>query len=488
MLVYAHRYLGIVLSLFFLLWFASGFVIIYTGGMPRLTEAERLQHLPAIDFEAIQLGPGEAQLILGTDSLPVLTTVMNRPAYRFGSAQVLFADSGEELSRAMVSSQQIAADYLELETNALSRVGTVEDVDQWTLGLRNQLPLEKYTAQDDQGSELYVSRATATVLLHTTSRDRLLAWLGAIPHWLYFLQLRSDAALWARIVIWSSTLAVVMAAIGFILLGVQLRWRRLPKLSQAIPHRGLMRWHYLSALVFGIIVITWAFSGLLSMEPYRWTRQSGLQLDAVSYRGEQQFADAFDRFDIQQFWRRSAQDLTDTAVRELRFRRFADKAFLELTITSRDASWQHRTVYRSAEPPYGLLPLFDRETIADRLAASTGADLVEAEVLQQYDAYYYGRDNPDGPVPPLPVLRASFNDPDESVYYIDLNSGDPVYRSHRWGRVERWLYRGLHSLDFGAFYRKRPLWDAVVLLLLTGGLLVTVLGAILGFRRLRRSA
>ena len=89
-------------------------------------------------------------------------------------------------------------------------------------------------------------------------------------------------------------------------------------------------------------------------------------------------------------------------------------------------------------------------------------------------------------MPPLPVLRARFDDPDRTTFYIDLASGDPVLRSHRWNRLERWLYSGLHSLDFSAFYRMRPLWDLVVILLLSGGTVLASLGTVLGYRRVRR--
>jgi len=48
--------------------------------------------------------------------------------------------------------------------------------------------------------------------------------------------------------------------------------------------------------------------------------------------------------------------------------------------------------------------------------------------------------------------------------------------------VERWLYNGLHSFDFGYLY-KRPLWDIFMLLLLVGGLMSSTLGLYLGMKR-----
>jgi len=57
---------------------------------------------------------------------------------------------------------------------------------------------------------------------------------------------------------------------------------------------------------------------------------------------------------------------------------------------------------------------------------------------------------------------------------------------HRLNRVERWLFNGLHSLDFSFLYNSRPLWDIVMLVLLGGGLVSSFLGLYLGIGRMRR--
>ena len=58
---------------------------------------------------------------------------------------------------------------------------------------------------------------------------------------------------------------------------------------------------------------------------------------------------------------------------------------------------------------------------------------------------------------------------------------------HRLNRVERWLYNGLHSLDF-AFWYNSPLWDVGMIALCLGGLASSGIGLLLGIRRLRRAA
>ena len=54
-------------------------------------------------------------------------------------------------------------------------------------------------------------------------------------------------------------------------------------------------------------------------------------------------------------------------------------------------------------------------------------------------------------------------------------------------RLERWLFNGLHSLDFRFWYARRPLWDAGMILLLGAGLAGSAIGTWLGMRRLVRS-
>src|SRR5262249_22453453 len=101
-LILIHRYLGIVFSLLFLVWFISGIAMIYARGMPELTSESRLEHLPVLSPASIRLNPGQAlakaQLGGPPDTAEILT-ILNRPAYRFESngVVIVFADNGELL-------------------------------------------------------------------------------------------------------------------------------------------------------------------------------------------------------------------------------------------------------------------------------------------------------------------------------------------------------------------------------------------------------
>src|SRR5258705_739690 len=285
-LILTHRYLGIVLSLLVVMWFATGMVMMYAGGMPRLTPQLRLERLPVLDLPAIHLTASEAAERAGITNPPartILLSVVNRPAYRFGR-QTGFADTGDVFEPATVdSSAEISSRFIGLPASQVHYVRTLTSIHQWTLMQGRQLPLHKFRVDDADATELYVQPATGEVSVLTTRNSRALAWIGTIPHWLYFTALRVNQPLWYRIVVWTSGLACVLAILGLALAVTQ--FRRTRPLKASIPYAGWMRWHYIPGAIFGVFTLTWAFSGLLSMEPFAWTNATGLEIDRDALTG-----------------------------------------------------------------------------------------------------------------------------------------------------------------------------------------------------------
>jgi hypothetical protein len=85
------------------------------------------------------------------------------------------------------------------------------------------------------------------------------------------------------------------------------------------------------------------------------------------------------------------------------------------------------------------------------------------------------------------VIRAELNDRHRTRFYIDPKTARVVgsYSSRHW--VTRWLYHGLHSLDFPWLYTHRPAWDLTVITFMLGGTALSVTSLILASRVLRRS-
>lgn len=503
LLIQSHRWLGIPLSLVLILWFASGIAMMYVGAMPALTPQERLDRAPALDLARVQLTAADAAERLGGEGArrgaPVLMMLQDRPAWRFpgdGNATV-FADDGSipgQLDAAAAT--RVARGFLGEEAPDLKLLRQVVEPDQWTLSLRRSLPLLKFSAGDARGTELYVSPESAEVLLATTRADRARAWIATIPHWLYFSSLRQNQSLWYRMVVWLSALACLLAVMGLALAFTQWRKSRPLDLRRSIPYRGGMRWHYITGAVFGLFALTWAFSGLLSMEPFEWTSAPGVRVRQDAMTGGPPDMAAYANVDLADL----AALVAPRYLKEVGFRRIHDRHFLVLRTSEQADAGTFARERRHA--PYGLdgrasgsevmvdaaslatldAP-FSTGAILQRLATALppGAPVASHEMLQDFDDYYYSR---NGQLP-LPVLRVKLGDPLQSWLYIDPSTSQVLASVHRYSRVERWLYNGLHSLDFRFWYSKRPLWDLAMITLLLGGLATSCLGFYYGVRGLR---
>jgi hypothetical protein len=386
----------------------------------------------------------------------------------------------------------VAARFLGIDEHRFKSATTLEVVDQWTVAQSRQLPLHKFEVDDEAASQVYVSPQSGEVTLVTTRRSRALAWAGAIPHWFYITSLRANGPLWSKVVVWTAAVASVLALLGLLLGITQFRVPKPFRLSTAIPYTGLMRWHYITGVIFGVFTLTWAFSGLLSMEPYEWTNASGLEVRRDVFTGGAVDLSKFGAFDTAA-WARVTAGRT---LKEIDFVRIQDEPYFVAHVTT-DASPDTRA--RDSYGPQGDDPgsrlLVSAETMkvrtepfsVDSLMARLTKALPDEQVrdyqlLDEYDSYYYARNRQA----PLPVLRVRFADPAETWFYIDPVMSQIVGESHRLGRIERWLYHGLHSLDFGFWYDRRPLWDIGVITLCLGGLLSSALGFYVGVRRLLR--
>src|SRR5262249_40926227 len=88
---------------------------------------------------------------------------------------------------------------------------------------------------------------------------------------------------------------------------------------------------------------------------------------------------------------------------------------------------------------------FSTESVLKRIQqGNPSVPIVESDLLPDYDSYYHATERQ----PPLPVLRVKFGDPDSTWFYIDPRMSQVVSRFTRRQRLQRWIYHGLHSLDF----------------------------------------
>ena len=480
-IILLHRYLGIPMSVVFVLWFVSGIFMIYAGDMPALSESEKLGYQPPIDYQSITISPTQAIRAAGIGSevtQVTLGSLLGRPAYRigrvFGLNATVFADSGEvfEGADAEMAAEAVAA-FLGVPMERVRFVETIREVDQWTLTAAQSLPLERFDVDDGRGTRAYFSTYTGEVELLTTRRERTLAWVGTIPHWFYFTPLRTNQPLWYWTVVWLSVAGTVLAVLGLILAFTQFRRSKPFRLSASVRYRGWMRWHYYTGALFGVFALTWVFSGLMSMEPFAWTNAEGMYLPRNDLEGGPLDLDGY-RPDLP-----AVSAVLGNAAREVELRRIQTEPYYRVAVPRPDGSVERTLIHATTLQP--RRELFPVESILSELEATvTEAAITEHAVLESFDAYYYAR---AGELP-LPVLRVKFDDPAETWAYFDLATSAHLGSNHRLSRLERWLFNGLHSLDFSFWYSRRPLWDIGLIVLSLGALATSSLGLYLSFRRL----
>ena len=147
LLILSHRYIGIPLSFLFVVWFLSAFVMIYAGGMPRITNEMRIEGGSSLNFEDVTIAPWQAVGLLGYSPYEArLRTVLGRPVYEFPEPRFpstfIWADNGEFLSDlTQQQGAQIASDFLDIPLELFAYEGLVTRPDQWTIAIPNELPL-----------------------------------------------------------------------------------------------------------------------------------------------------------------------------------------------------------------------------------------------------------------------------------------------------------------------------------------------------------
>ncbi len=481
-----HRWLGITLCLFMAMWFFSGVVMIYVG-YPKLTTAERLSRLPALaSGDYVEL----ATVLRAADfeSPPKairLTTVAGSPRYVLSGGKdhyvAVDARSGQRIDS--VSTADAAAAASAFASVAPGEyLGAVQE-DAWThsKAMDGHRPLHVMQMHDASATRLYVSSTTGEVVRDATGVERAWNWAGAWIHWLYPFRGGAVDKYWTDIVIYTSLIATLLAMTGLVV-GIW-RWRFSGKYKNAShsPYREpLMRWHHIIGLVFGTLAITWIFSGLMSMNPWKVFSSGREPLDEAAFSGGVLEASNFPLDLNTQLQRLHA---TGFVARELEWRMFDGAGYL----VAFDAAGRTRLLSPSTtEVPLTSLPREQLTAAGAKLIA--GASTREQQWLQQYDFFYYGREphTMSGHAEKrLPVLRLKFSDEHDTWVHIDPFTAQVINVSDTHRRVDRVLFAFLHSWDWLPLLQRRPVWDVLLVLGSAGGLAISITGIVIGWRRLR---
>lgn len=486
-----HRWAGVVLCAFFAMWFFSGVVMMYVG-YPKLTATERLEHLAPLRGASIALEPADALRAAEMEGQPLadlrlaaasggraVYLVQPEGAPKRRPATVVDATTGEVLrgvdaAWAMATAQAFAG----ASENALRHLGTLdEDAFTHSRALDAHRPLHHVALGDAAGTEVYISGTTGEVVRDATRSERGWNYVGAWIHWLYPFRGNVFDGWWADIVNWLSIAGIVLTLTGTVV-GV-LRWRftRRYKSGSRSPYRGfMMRWHHVFGLLFAAATLTWIFSGLMSMNPWKVFDSGAPALRSHAMHGGPL------RLPAQAASVQALLAAASPNTRELRWVRHAGHTLvLAASPTGAPAVLDAATAQPHTPDPAEL------QAAAARLLPDPVA---HTELLHGYDLHYYSRAahtmTGGGDNKPLPVLRVVFADAPATWVHIDPHTGAVLDKSDNHRRASRWLFALLHSWDWGPLLAHRPLWDALLIVLSLGGLVLSATGVVVGWRRLVR--
>jgi hypothetical protein len=470
MLVVIHRWLGIALGPLVAMWFATGMVMHFVP-FPALSESQRVAGLSALKIEGSIHGPADAIRTFGMTDVHRIRLVQRTdgPVYIVSDGAASTALRAANLAPAAVRSRElalaIAADDARQRGKAApdpARLALI-DHDQWTVAghYQRHRPLYRIALDDEAGTEFYISSTTGEVVLGTTRWERRWNFIGSVAHWIYAPPLRSRPAVWSAIVTWLSLAALALVVAGTVLGVARVR---IGGKRSASPYRGMHWWHHVLGLASLVFVTTWMFSGFLSMDDgalFSTGRATASELSAISG------APPWDRLKDEDLQR------IDPRARELEWFAFDSRLFRRTIMapnTQRIAKVGH------SEPEQAVLPLATVGSVARRLGPQCG----DPAEISPNDTYAM-----TSVVSGAPAYRVTCG----SVWYdLDAASGALLQTTDASRRAYRWLYSGLHRLDFPAL-ATRPMLRTVLIITLCGiGLVFSLTAIAIGARRLWRRA
>ncbi|MCO5104336.1 MAG: PepSY domain-containing protein [Burkholderiaceae bacterium] len=482
-----HRWSGIGFCLLMLLWLLSGVVMLYVG-YPKLLPQERLGALPPLAAPgcciAIETALTHSRAPEQVQEL-VLTRIGGQWRYRLregdGTLQLVDAMTGQLLPPADETTA-IASARAFMPGASAELQGQVDD-DRWTHSrtLDPHRPLFMVQMGDAQHTLLYVSSRTGEVVLDAQQAQRYWNFVGAWLHWLYMFRNGSSDPFWTWLLIALSALGTLSAIAGACTGLWRWRFRGRYKSGHRTPYRSLpMRWHHVTGLTFGAILILWMFSGLMSMNPIGIFSPRNDRPDIAAYR---QGTPGAVRPTLPASEALSMLQHAGFTASELEWKVLAGNAYLQARGTDGSSRLivQHNNSWAV------------QERWSDSVLAQAGSRLhtaaIEAvDILQDYDAYFYARHHASmyaGNERPLPVLKLTFSDIGHTLVYIDPRTGDVVHSIDRSQRAGRWLFNLLHSWDLPVLLRTGLARDISIILLTLGAFAIAATGCVIGMRRLK---
>lgn len=487
LLYFSHRWLGIAMCGFLAMWCISGVVMMYVG-FPELTRDEHYAGLEPLVADRVNVALEEPLALADSEARIeqlLLTSSAERAVYLLkeegASWKGMYADTGATIA-------QLPAEAAVAAAVGFSRAGHSDKavtgkhlerlhMDQWSVsdGLHPYRPLHRVSIEDGMGTELYVSSLTGQVVRDTRRSERIWNWLGSNLHWIYPVQLREHRGLWEQVIIVLTLAGLVTVITGAIIGLTRLRLRRRYRDGSSSPYQGMTRYHHLLGLLASVFLLTFLLSGLMSVGPWdvfesnssfseqkqRYRQRDGLERSAPAYSDVQE---------VRQLIRQGAP----FPVKEIAWHWIGGKSHVSLHGARQEVQY--------VPAPAETEPL-EQRVHRGMNSLIPGSGILRLRQLDRYDLYYYSHHDRHRP---LPALRVEFADRESTWFHIDLSTGEILERLTARRRLERWIFKGLHTFDFTLLISNRPAWDLVMISLCSGIFIFSVTSVVIAVQYLRR--
>ncbi len=472
LMFFIHRWTGLLMSLLFVMWFVSGFVMIYHS-FPKPQPNNYFHGLGNILGHESLLAPDPLIQESGS-TLYTLEVLNGEPVYRLPGrpGKVYDAKTLSEISP--LSKDACAVIVSSVNTAKVGRVEELNDYDQWIPWeyYQDYFPIQKFWLDDAKGTQLYVSARKGCIVQETTSLSRSMAWLGAIPHWMYFKALRLKAQLWSSVVIWISAIGCLACLSGIIVGLIRIRKRKIS------PYRkATLRWHHLTGLFFGLFVFTYILSGLMSLADIPdWLvkQESDVNYHQI-WNGPRQLPNESVSQSVEKILTRKELE----PIKRIICRDVMGRIFYEVYTKYPNQSECYIVDERSLRPLPPIAPL----VIEKRMDKVLPQKQYSIHLLQNYTNYYQpskGRDLP------LPVYCINFKDEYHTKLFVSPKTGEMLKVVNNTTRLGWWLYKGLHTCKF-SFLSDYEGWRQLWMILISiGGTIVSITSCVLGIKLIRK--
>ncbi|TKG94309.1 hypothetical protein EYV94_13580 [Puteibacter caeruleilacunae] len=459
-----HKITGSILSILFLVWFVSGIVLIFEG-FPHADKEQNFHNLTPFTAQQFTTIKPPLQSWKGRVNLEMCD---GKPIYRN------YTKDGKQCifdAKTLTTIDTFSEDYARRLVSAtikapIEKIEIINDFDSWIpwSHFEAYFPILKCYMNDSKHTILYVSQKTGEIVQETNRAKRWAARCGAIPHWIYFKQIRLQRGLWIDLVIWLSFIGIIASITGIVV-----GFIRQKRGKGITPYKKPMyKWHHITGYIFGVFVFTFILSGFFSLAriPNWMVFVSEDQQPSISWNQPT---------DMSMHSTVAPAKIWDALKTKNNIRKITWKSIHNqpcFFVYGND--YKVPEVYVMKDDSIYQKPLLTKTTVENLANRYLNGQPYELCVQNKYDNYY---NSTSKRFLPLPVYKLKIDNEAQTWLYIDPKTGEEIRRYSKNNRLQRWLYQGLHKFNLKWFDSSTDWLRKLLLILLSlGGIVVSVTG------------